>query len=58
MKSSNLTVQFLKNYSKSLDTGIVTEVVNGRVEVYSALEYLKKSQQSWWETVINNYNLN
>lgn len=32
-----------------LFTGVVTEIENGVINVYSELEYLEKQQSKWWE---------
>jgi len=37
---------------KKLKTGISTEIVNGRVEVYTEKETLQIEQLSWWQKVL------
>jgi hypothetical protein len=43
---------------KKLETGIVTEIVNGRVEVYTEKETLQIEQLSWWQKVLKKNELN
>jgi len=37
---------------KKLKTGISAEIINGRVEVYTEKEALKKEQGAWWQKVL------
>jgi len=37
---------------KKLKTGISTQIINGRVEVYTEKEALKKEQGAWWQKVL------
>lgn len=37
---------------KKIVTGISTEIINGRVEVYTEKEALKKEQGAWWQKVL------
>ena len=43
---------------KKLETGISTEIINGRVEVYTEKESLKIEQSSWWQKVLKKNELN
>jgi len=43
---------------KKLETGISTEIVNGRVEVYTEKETLQIEQLSWWQKVLKKNELN
>jgi hypothetical protein len=42
----------IKSKMKKLKTGISTEIVNGRVEVYTEKEALQKEQGAWWQKVL------
>ena len=37
---------------KKLQTGISTEIINGRVEVYTEKEAFKKEKGEWWQQVL------
>jgi hypothetical protein len=37
---------------KKLPTGVSTEIINGRVEVYTEKENLELEQSNWWQNVI------
>jgi hypothetical protein len=43
---------------KKLETGVSTEIVSGRVEVYTEKETLQIEQSSWWQKVLKKNELN
>jgi len=43
---------------KKLETGILTEIVNGHIHVYTEKETLQIEQLSWWQKVLKKNKLN
>lgn len=43
---------------KKLPTEVSTEIINGRVEVYTEKENLELEQSNWWEKVLKKNELN